>query len=204
MSSYYLLPANLNFKKDQTIPVDIQNKLSQNSSGVDAAEKIQNLNTYFYEGTDTNAVEIPSNITTTVAQILAHDPDADPSAPLVPAYRVRVHGWTNLAVTPTDVLTVVGGFPRSFTSNQMVNNLKASTILPQGTLTAYAEGMPGDIIQPEVVFISDNTVTITDIPSETHPTWSITLDTPYPLSGPSFMEFDFSFNLIIQPQFTYA
>lgn len=208
MSSYYLLPANLNFKRVQSIPADIQNKLSQNTSGVDAAEKIQNLNTFFYEGEGDAAEEVPSTITTTVAQILAQDPDvdyiADPTAPLVPAYRVHVHGWTNLAVSPTDVLTIVGGFPRSFTSNQMVNNAKTSVVLPQGTLTAYAEGLPGDLISPEVIILSDNTVTITDIPTEPLPTWAVTLDTPYPLSGPSFMEFDFSFNLFIQPQFTYA
>lgn len=204
MSSYYLLPANLNFKKVQTIPVDIQNKLFQNSNGVDAAEKNQNLNTFFYEDT----TEVPSTITTTVAQILAQDPDvdyvADPTAPLVPAYRVHVHGWTNLAVSPTGVLTIVGGFPRSFTSNQLVNNAKTSVVLPQGTLTAYLEGLPGDFISPEVIILSDNTVTITDIPTETHPTWAVTLDTPYPISGPSFMEFDFAFNLFTQPQFTYA
>lgn len=198
MSSYYLLPANLNFKKVQTIPVDIQNKLLQNSSGVDAAEKIQNLNTFFYEDT----TEVPSSITTTVAQILATDPtDATVS---IPAYRVHVHGWTNLAVSPAGVLTIVGGFPRSFTSNQIVNNTKTSVVLPHGTLTAYAAGLPGDLITPEVVFISDSTVSITDIPTETHPTWSVTLDTPYPLTGPSFMEFDFSFNLFVQSQFNYA
>ena len=198
MSSYYLLPANLNFKKVQTIPVDIQNKLFQNSNGVDAAEKDQNLNIFFYEDTD----EIPSTITATVAQVLAADPD-DPTIS-IPAYRVHVHGWTNTSVSPAGVLTIVGGFPRSFTSNQLVNINKTSTILPQGTLTAYLEGLPGDVITPEVVFISDNTVTITDIPTETHPTWAVTLDTPYPLAGPSFMEFDFAFYLFTEPQFLYA
>lgn len=204
MSSYYLLPANLNFKRVQSIPADIQIKLSQNTSGVDAAEKIQNLNTFFYEDTS----EVPSTITTTVAQILAQDPDvdysADPTAPLVPAYRVRVHGWTQMAVEPTGVLTIVGGFPRSFNSNQMVNNAKTSTVLPQGTLTAYAEGLPGDLVTPEVIILSDTTVTLTDIPTEPLPTWAVTLDTPYPIAGPSFMEFDFSFNLFIQAQFNYA
>lgn len=204
MSSYYLLPANLNFKRVQTIPADIQIKLSQNTSGVDAAEKIQNLNTFFYEETD----EVPSNITTTVAQILAQDPDvdyiADPTAPLVPAYRVRVHGWTNVSVEPTGVLTIVGGLPRSFTSNQIVNNAKTSVVLPHGTLTAYAEALPGDTIIPEVLLLSDTTVTITDIPTEPFPTWAVTLDTPYPTAGPAFMEFDFSFNLFTQPQFNYA
>jgi hypothetical protein len=198
MSSYYLLPANLHFKKVQTIPVDIQNKLFQNSNGVDAAEKDQNLNIFFYEDT----TEIPSTITATVAQVLAADP-SDPTVS-IPAYRVHVHGWTNTSVSPTGVLTIVGGFPRSFTSNQMVNNGKTSTVLPQGTLTAYLEGLPGDVISPEVVFISNTTVTITDIPTETHPTWAIELDTPYPLAGPSFMEFDFAFYLFTQPQFTYA
>jgi len=198
MSSYYLLPANLNFKKVETIPVDTKHALLQSFNGVDAAEKIQNLNIVFYEETE----EVPSTITATVAQILAADPDDETVQ--IPAYRVHVHGWTNLAVSPTGVLTIVGGFPRAFTSNQMVNNAKTSVILPQGTLTAYAEGLPGDTVTPEVVIISDNTVTITDIPTETHPTWMVTLDTPYPLSGPSFMEFDFSFNLYIEPQFTYA
>jgi hypothetical protein len=202
MSSYYLLPANLNFKKVETIPVDTKHALLQSFNGVDAAQKIQNLNTFFYEGSGETAVEIESTITTTVAQILAADPD-DVTVQ-IPAYRVHVHGWTNLAVTPTGELTIVGGFPRAFTSNQLVNINKTSTILPQGTLTAYAEGLPGDTVTPEVVIISDNTVTITDIPTETHPTWAIMLDTPYPLSGPSFMEFDFSFNLYIEPQFTYA
>lgn len=204
MSSYYLLPANLHFKKVQTIPVDIQNKLLQNTSGVDAAEKIQNLNTYFYEDT----TPVPSNITTTVAQILAEDPDVDytanPLAPLVPAYRVHVHGWTKMAVEPTGEIRIVGGLPRSFNSNQMVNNAKASTVLPQGTLTAYGEVLPGDILTPEKVFISDTTVDITDIPTDSHPTWAVILNVPYPLSGPSFMEFDFSFNLFIEPQFLYA
>jgi hypothetical protein len=204
MSSYYLLPANLNFKKVQTIPVDIQQKLSQNSSGVDAAEKIQNLNTFFYEDT----TEVPSNITTTVAQILAQDPDvdyvADPTAPLVPAYRVHVHGWTNMAVEPAGVLTIVGGFPRSFNSNQLVNNTKTSVVLPHGSLTAYAEGLPGDHVVPEVVILSDTTVTVTDIPTEPFPTWAVTLDTPYLTAGPAFMEFDFSFNLFTQAQFNYA
>lgn len=198
MSSYYLLPANLNFKKVETIPVDTKHALLQSFNGVDAAEKIQNLNIVFYEDT----TEVESTITATVAQILAADPD-DATVNL-PAYRVHVHGWTNMAVSPTGVLTIVGGFPRAFTSNQLVNNAKTSVILPQGTLTAYAEGLPGDTVTPEVVIISDNTVTITDIPTETHPTWAITLDTPYPISGPSFMEFDFSFNLYIEPQFTYA
>jgi hypothetical protein len=198
MSSYYLLPANLNFKKVETIPVDTKHALLQSFNGVDAAEKIQNLNIVFYEDT----TEVESTITATVAQILAADPD-DATVNL-PAYRVHVHGWTNLAVSPTGVLTIVGGFPRAFTSNHLVNNTKTSVILPQGTLTAYAEGLPGDTVTPEVVIISDNTVTITDIPTETHPTWAVTLDTPYPLSGPSFMEFDFSFNLYIEPQFTYA
>ena len=198
MSSYYLLPANLNFKKVETIPVDTKHALLQSFNGVDAAEKIQNLNIVFYEDT----TEVESTITATVAQILAADPD-DATVNL-PAYRVHVHGWTNLAVSPTGVLTIVGGFPRAFPSNQLVNNAKTSVILPQGTLTAYAEGLPGDTVTPEVVIISDNTVTITDIPTETHPTWAITLDTPYPLTGPSFMEFDFSFNLYIEPQFTYA
>lgn len=198
MSSYYLLPANLNFKKVETIPVDTKHALLQSFNGVDAAEKIQNLNIVFYEDT----TEVESTITATVAQILAADPD-DATVNL-PAYRVHVHGWTNMAVSPTGVLTIVGGFPRAFTSNQLVNINKTSTILPQGTLTAYAEGLPGDTVTPEVVIISDNTVTITDIPTETHPTWAITLDTPYPLTGPSFMEFDFSFNLYTEPQFTYA
>lgn len=198
MSSYYLLPANLNFKKVETIPVDTKHALLQSFNGVDAAEKIQNLNIVFYEDTD----EVPSTITATVAQILAADPDD--ATVQIPAYRVHVHGWTNLAVSPTGVLTIVGGFPRAFTSNQLVNIDKTSTILPQGTLTAYADGLPGDTVNPEVVIISDNTVTITDIPTETHPTWAVTLDTPYPLSVASFMEFDFSFNLYIQPQFTYA
>ena len=198
MSSYYLLPANLNFKKVETIPVDTKHALLQSFNGVDAAEKIQNLNIVFYEDT----TEVESTITATVAQILAADPD-DATVNL-PAYRVHVHGWTNMAVSPTGVLTIVGGFPRAFTSNQLVNNAKTSVILPQGTLTAYAEGLPGDTVTPEVVIISDNTVTITDIPTETHPTWAITLDTPYPISGPSFMEFDFSFNLYTEPQFTYA
>jgi hypothetical protein len=102
------------------------------------------------------------------------------------------------------VLTIVGGFPRAFTSNQMVNINKTSTILPQGTLTAYEEALPGDLINPKVVVLSDNTVTITDIPTETIPTWAVTLDTPYPLTLPAFMEFDFSFNLYTEPQFTYA
>lgn len=198
MSSYYLLPANLNFKKVETIPVDTKHALLQSFNGVEAAEKIQNLNTFFYE----DETEVPSTITTTVAQILAQDPD-DATAH-IPAYRVHVHGWTNLAVSPTGVLTIVGGFPRSFTSNQMVNNAKTSVVLPQGTLTAYLEELPGTLITPEVVILSDNTVTITDIPTETHPTWAVTLDTPYPITGPSFMEFDFSFNLFTQPQFTYA
>jgi len=198
MSSYYLLPANLNFKKVETIPVDTKHALLQSFNGVDAAEKIQNLNIVFYDETE----EVPSTITATVAQILAADPDDETVQ--IPAYRVHVHGWTNFAVSPTGVLTIVGGFPRAFTSNQLVNINKTSTILPQGTLTAYEEGLPGDTINPEVVIISDNTVTVTDIPIETHPTWAITLDTPYPLKGPSFMEFDFSFNLYTQPQFTYA
>ena len=198
MSSYYILPANLNFKKVETIPVDTKHALLQSFNGVDAAEKIQNLNIVFYDGIE----EVPSTITATVAQILAADPDDETVH--IPAYRVHVHGWTNLAVSPTGDLTIVGGFPRSFTSNQLVNINKTSTILPQGTLTAYAEGLPGDTVTPEVVIISDNTVTITDIPTETHPTWAITLDTPYPLAGPSFMEFDFSFNLYTEPQFTYA
>lgn len=198
MSSYYLLPANLNFKKVETIPVDTKRALLQSFNGVDAAEKIQNLNIFFYEDT----LEVPSNITATVAQILAPSP-ADNTVQ-IPAYRVHVHGWTNLAVSPTGVLTIIGGFPRSFTSNQMVNPTLASTILPQGTVTAYLEGLPGDVISPEVVIISDTAVTITDLPTETHPTWSVTLDTPYQLTGPSFMEFDFSFNLFIEPQFTYA
>jgi hypothetical protein len=198
MSSYYLLPANLNFKKVETIPVDTKHALLQSFNGVDAAEKIQNLNIVFYEDVD----EIPSTITATVAQILAADPDDETVQ--IPAYRVHVHGWTNFAVSPAGVLTIVGGFPRAFTSNQMVNNAKTSVILPQGTLTAYAEGLPGDTVTPEVVIISDNTVTITDIPTESIPTWAVTLDTPYPLTGPAFMEFDFSFNLYIEPQFTYA
>jgi hypothetical protein len=201
MSSYYLLPANLNFKKVETIPVDTKHALLQSFSGVEAAEKIQNLNIVFYE----DLVEVPATITATVAQILAQDPSA-PTNPFaqIPAYRVHVHGWTNLAVSPTGVLRIVGGFPRSFTSNQLVNNAKTSTILPQGTITAYLEGLPGNIVSPSVVIISDNTVEFSDIPAETHPTWAVTLDTPYPLDGPSFMEFDFSFNLFIQPQFTYA
>ena len=198
MSSYYLLPANLNFKKVETIPVDTKHALLQSFNGVDAAEKIQNLNIVFYEDTE----EVPSTITATVAQILAADPDDETVQS--PAYRVHVPGWTNLAVSPAGVLTIVGGFPRAFTSNQLVNINKTSTILPQGTLTAYAEGLPGDTVNPEVVIISDNTVTITDIPTETHPTWAITLDTPYPLTKASFMEFDFSFNLYTEPQFTYA
>jgi len=198
MSSYYLLPANLNFKKVETIPVDTKRALLQSFNGVDAAEKIQDLNIFFYE----DNIEVPSNITATVAQILAASP-ADPTVQ-IPAYRVHVHGWTNLAVSPTGVLTIMGGFPRSFTSNQMVNSALAPTILPQGTVTAYLEGLPGDVIYPEVIIISDTTVTIADLPTETHPTWFVTLDTPYPLSGPSFMEFDFSFNLFIEPQFTYA
>lgn len=198
MSSYYLLPANLNFKKVETIPVDTKHALLQSFNGVDAAEKIQNLNIIFVE--DDQIVD--STITATVAQILAADPDDE--TVLLPAYRVHVHGWTNLAVSPTGVLTIIGGFPRSFTSNQMVDINKVSTILPQGTLTGYEEGLPGDTVTPQVVILSDNTVSITDIPTETHPTWVVTLDTPYPLAGPSFMEFDFSFNLYIQPQFTYA
>lgn len=198
MSSYYLLPANLNFKKVETIPVDTRHALLQSFNGVDAAEKIQNLNIVFYEDVD----EIPSTITATVAQILAADPDDETVQ--IPAYRVHVHGWTNFAVSPAGVLTIVGGFPRAFTSNQMVNNAKTSVILPQGTLTAYAEGLPGDTVTPEVVIISDNTVTLTDIPTESIPTWAVTLDTPYPLTGPAFMEFDFSFNLYTEPQFTYA
>lgn len=198
MSSYYILPANLNFKKVQTIPVDTQHKLFQNVNGVEAAQKIQNLNTVFYEDT----TEVPSTITTTVAQILAADPDD--ATTQIPAYRVHVHGWTNLAVNPTGTLTILGGLPRSFTSNQMVNTAKTSTILPQGTITAYEEVMPGDVITPGVVVLSDSTVTLTDIPTEPFPTWAVTLDTPYPLAGASFMEFDFSFNLFTQPQFTYA
>lgn len=202
MSSYYLLPANLNFKKVETIPVDTKHALLQSFNGVDAAEKIQNLNSVFYEGTD----EVPSTITTTVAQILAQDPDApdDPNAQ-IPAYRVHVHGWTNLAVSPTGDLTIVGGFPRAFTSNQMVNINKASAVLPQGTVTAYGpEPLPGDTVIPEVMFISDTTVTITDLPTDPVPNWSITLDTPYPKLPLSFMEFDFSFDLYTEPQFTYA
>lgn len=198
MSSYYLLPANLNFKKVETIPVDTKHALLQSFNGVDAAEKIQNLNTFFYE----DDVEVESTITTTVAQILAADPDD--TTVHIPAYRVHVHGWTNMSVSPVGVLTIVGGFPRAFTSNQMVNINKTPTILPQGTLTAYAEALPGEPVQPEVVILSDNTVTITDLPAETHPTWAVTLDTPYPLTGPAFMEFDFSFNLYTEPQFIYA
>lgn len=209
MSSYYLLPANLNFKRVQSIPFDIQNKIFQNNSGVNAAEKIQELNSFFYNGTEA----IPSTITTTVAQILAQDPDVDyvtdPLAPLVPAYRVHVHGWTNVAVTaePEGPLNIIGGFPRSFNSNQLVNNAKTSVVLPQGTLTAYAEEPAGDTVTPHVVILSDNTVTLTDInstPSDPFPNWSVSIDIPYPGVYPSFMEFDFSFNLFIEPQFTYA
>ena len=199
MSSYYILPANLNFKKVQTIPVDTQHRLFQNLNGIEAAQKIQNLNTFFYE----DDVEVPSTITTTVAQVLANDPDNVTAQ--IPAYRVHVHGWTNLAVNPTGALNIVGGLPRSFTSNQMVNTSKTSTILPQGTLTLYTEPVtPGEIVVPGSIIISDTAVVLNDIPTEPFPTWVVSIDTPYPLLGDTFIEFDFSFNLYTQPQFTYA
>jgi hypothetical protein len=208
MSSYYLLPANLNFKKVETIPVDTKHALLQSFNGVEAATKIQNLNIALYA----DDTEVPSNITATVSQILAQDPDVnydpdtggDPNAPLVPAYRVHVNGWTNVAAatTPAASILIAGGFPRSTTSNQLVNILKASVVLPQGTMTAFVETVPGEVVDPNVFIIGDIPVEFDE--TDNIPTWTVPITPPYPELTNAFLEFDFSFNLFTQPQFLYA
>lgn len=199
MSTYNLLPGNWNFGPIQTIPADPANKLHQNASGVNAATKIQDLNTVLLD----SATELPidAQITTTVASVLAPNPDYDPqnadSKAKIPAYQVNVHGWTNGAIEEFGDLYVVGGFPRAFTSAQNVDPTKATSVLPQGTFTVYAPPTLGSPISPEVYLLMDTPVTLSDLPTTSIPTWSVHLDTPY-LVDASVMEFNFSFYLFIQ------
>lgn len=201
MSTYYLLPGNWNFGPVQTIPVDPANKIHQNASGVNAATKIQNLNTVLVD----DAAELPleANITTTVASVLAPNPAYDPLNPdpsilaKIPAYQVNVHGWTDGAVEVAGTLSVAGGFPRSFTNAQNVDPAQPSAVLPEGTLTVYPTPTIGSPITPEVYLLMGTPVSITDLPTDTIPMWSVTLDTPY-LTQEAVLEFNFSFHLYIQ------
>lgn len=196
MSTYYLLPGNWNIGPVQTIPVDPFNKIHQSESGVNAAEKVQNLNTVLMDVT--NETTISANIKTTVAQVRATDPDD--STKEVPAYLIHVVGWTNGAVADFGELQLLGGFPRCFNKDQNVDPAKASYVLPQGTLTVFETPLLGTPITPQVYMLGDTEVVLSDVsttPSASIPNWAITLDSPY-IQTDSILEFDLSFYLFVQ------
>lgn len=197
MSTYYLLPANLHQGTVQGLPTDVKHKIQQNQSGVEAAEKVQNLNTHLKDG----STDVDATIKTTVASVLAPwiDTEAypEPTTSNIPAYRIHVSGWTNSQHIPEGTLTVVGGFPRSFTSGQDVDPSKQPSILPHGTLTSYATTLLGDAVTPQVTILTDTDVILADIPNTNFPSWTVTLPDVYSPDESQVIQFDFSFYLYI-------
>ena len=188
----YVYPGNLNFRSIQSIPVETQIKLRQGANGVDAATKIQDLHVQVMTG----GTEIPSTVTCTVASVLA----TNSAGNVAPAYRVQVNGWTNEAVSSLDTLTFVGGFPRAFTSDQNVNPTEASNVLPTGTITLYdVLGDSSDLcLFPTVSLIGNKPVVLKDkADDEAYPTWNLVASNYCPTE--SLLQFNFAFNLFVQP-----
>ena len=189
----YVYPGNLNVRTVQTIPVDVTNKLRQGSNGVDAATKVQDLHVQVFA----DDVEVPATVNCTVASVLVPQVVSGQTVQ-VPAYRVNVNGWTNTA-DEVSFLKIVGGFPRAFTSDQNVNPTKASSVLPEGTITSYDQvAEPALCVFPTVVLIGGLPVTLKDKnESVAYPTWEV-LAEEY-CTGSSQHNFNFSFHLIVQP-----
>lgn len=198
MSTYYLLPGNLCIGTVEPIPTDVKHKIQQNQNGVNAAEKVQNLNTKLFDASTLE--EVDATIKTTVASVLAPwtDPEAvTPTEKQIPAYLVHVTGWTNDALTEVPALSVVGGFPRAFNSAQNVDPTKETSIRPHGTMTCYPTDLLGDATTPSVTILTDTAVTLADIPDTNFPSWTVSLPESYS-SDSNVVQFDFSFFLFIQ------
>lgn len=193
----YVYPGNLNYRSIQTIPVDISNKLRQDSNGVDAATKVQNLHVDVFVNNST--VATPAVVNCTVASVLV--PVVESGVTLQKsAYLVNVHGWTTTA-QDVNTLTWVGGFPRAFTSDQNVNPLKASNVLSTGTITTYEDAptQTDPLCQfPAVVLMGNYPVVLSDKAEGTDwPTWTVTAKNY--CTGASKHNFNFSFHLFVQP-----
>lgn len=187
----YVYPGNLNFRSIQSIPSETQIKLRQSANGVDAATKTQDLHVKVLIG----GAEVDSTVTCTVSSVVA----TNSAGNVVPAYRVQVNGWTNDVVVSPDTITFVGGFPRSFTSDQNVNPTEASNVLPWGTVTVYEPSLQEDLcLFPSVSLIGGKAVALKDkAESEDYPTWNLVVSSYCPQE--SLLQFNFSFNLFVQP-----